>query len=44
MVIDPVGKTLVAGTKNVEQVIEATLDMEKLAQMRQHFRVLDDRD
>ena len=44
MVIDPVGRTLVAGTKNVEQVIEATLDMEKLAQMRQHFRVLDDRD
>lgn len=44
MIIDPVGRVLAEGTKNAEQTIAGQLDMAKLAQMRQHFRVLDDRD
>lgn len=43
-VIDPVGRVLTVGKKNVEQALTAVLDMEKLLKMRQHFRVLDDRD
>lgn len=42
--IDPVGRTLTQGKEKAEQAIAAMLNMEKLGQMRQHFRVLDDRD
>lgn len=44
MIIDPVGRVLAEAMKNAEQAIAGQLDMAKLAQMRQHFRVLDDRD
>ncbi|MBR1485141.1 MAG: nitrilase family protein [Prevotella sp.] len=44
VVIDPVGRVLAGDNKNVEQAISCLLDMEKLQQMRNHFRVLDDRD
>lgn len=43
-VIDPIGRTITACTKNAEQAAFAVLDIEKLYKMRQHFRVLDDRD
>ena len=43
-VIDPVGRTIASCTKNAEHAVSAVLDMERLHKMRQHFRVLDDRD
>lgn len=44
VVIDPIGRTLAEGHKKVEQAISGVLDMVSLQSMRQHFRVLDDRD
>ena len=44
MVVDPVGRVVAEGSKNIEQAIACQLDMDKLQQMRRHFRVLDDRD
>jgi predicted amidohydrolase len=43
-VIDPVGRTMVSCTKNAEQAVETVLDKKDLLKMREHFRVLDDRD
>ena len=44
VVIDPIGRTIAEGHKKVEQAISGVLDMVSLRHMRQHFRVLDDRD
>ena len=43
-VIDPIGRTMVSCTKKAEQAVETVLDKKNFLKMREHFRVLDDRD
>lgn len=44
VVVDPIGRTLVEAPHEDSCVVSALLDKEKLLTMRQHFRVLADRD
>ena len=43
-VIDPIGRTVVEAPDGQTSAVFAVLDSERLQSMRQHFRVLDDRD
>ncbi len=44
MVIDPLGRPIVESPEGIQASLAATISIEKLQQMRQRFRVLDDRD
>lgn len=43
-VIDPVGRTVAHGNSGNEHWLTADIEIERLNEMRSHFRVLDDRD